>query len=947
MDEQRRRGGRQTASHWGVYEVSRTDGRPAHVVGSELDPHPSPLIHGLPEISRSALRVDRPYVRRGWLRDRQASAAQRGAEDFVPVDWDTALDLVAEELTRVRAEFGDESVYGGCYGWASAGRLHHAPSVLKRFLALNGGYTDKAGNHSFGAALAVLPHVLGRADVPELTPTWPEVVDGADLVVMFGGAHPKNSQVDPGGAVDHSGADWFRRAADAGIRFVTVSPSRDDMPAALGAEWVPIRPNTDVALMLGVAHTLVELDRVDRDFVATHCDGYDEFERYLLGRSDGVAKDAAWASGITGVPAGVVVDLARRMATNRTLVTTSWSVQRADHGEQPVWTTVALAAMLGRIGLSGQGFGLGFGCIRGNVLPRQVEIPRPTLSLGRNPVATRVPVGVFTDLLLRPGETLDWAGRTITLPDTRLVYSAGGNPFHHNNNLNRLLQGWRRLETVIVHEQFWNPAARFADIVLPATTTLERNDVLATEYTRYWIAMHRVEPPHALARNDFDVFAELADRLGFGPAYHQERTEIDWLRHIYDDASVRAREIGYDPVGFDEFWEAGRCEFPERLQAPMLSEFRAAPREHPLDTPSGRIQIASPTIAAFGYDDCPAPVVARARRVARLRPGAAGCPAPAVEPARRPAAQPARPVRGQPGHEDRRAGAAGDLGRRRPPPWDRRRGRGARPQRAGRVLRRRPGRRPPRRRRRPDLHRRLVRPAGQRDARHPGQARQPERAHPRHRVVPPGPRPGGPDRARRGAPGPGRTPGHRVRRPPDERLTRTARPRHPPGDSGSRPSRSHPPLGRQLRSHHRSAQQRLLRSRGDAGRRGGGPAATRRGSTPVGRELRSHHHSAQKQLPRSPGGSGGGPGRRGGQLLAGVGGAGQGCAGSAASGSGRPWRAAARRAASMPAPTPTRRTAFSDRCRRPVTWSRAPSTSASTSESDSPANAAPAASGRG
>ncbi|MDL5158563.1 molybdopterin-dependent oxidoreductase [Actinomycetospora termitidis] len=582
-----------TASHWGVYDVD-ADGS---VRGMPEDPHPSPLVRGLPELVGSDLRVDRPHVREGWLRRRTREG--RGAERFVPVGWDTALELVADELTRVRERHGNEGIYGGCYGWASAGRLHHAPSTLKRFLAGFGGYVDKVGNHSFGAALAVMPHVVGRSDIPNLTPTWPEVVEHTELVVMFGGAHLKNTAVDPGGALEHTGADWFARAHAAGVRFVNVSPSREDLTASVDPEWLPVRPGTDVALMLGLAHTLLEDGRADREFLARYCDGWESFERYLHGH------DADWAAGITGIAAERIRDLARRMAAHRTLVTTSWSVQRAQHGEQPPWMTVALAAVLGGIGLPGQGFGLGFGSIRGNVVPRTEPVPRPTLPLGKNPVDIAIPVGRFADLLLHPGEELEYAGGRIPLPDVRLVYSAGGNPFHHNANLNRLLEGWRRLDTVIVHEQFWNPPAVFADIVLPATTTLERNDVLATEFAPEWRAMYRVRPPHAQARNDLDVFAELADRLGFGPDYHEGRDEMGWLRHLYDVAADRAREQGYEPPDFDGFWTTGRVTFPAPASPPVFSAFRADPVAHPLATPSGRIQITSPTVAGLGYDDQP------------------------------------------------------------------------------------------------------------------------------------------------------------------------------------------------------------------------------------------------------------------------------------------------------------------------------------------------------
>jgi biotin/methionine sulfoxide reductase len=160
----------QTASHWGVYQVE-TDANTGEIlstVGASFDPHPSPLQAGLPETVRDRLRIDQPYVREGYLRSRDASRDGRGAEPFVPVTWDRALDLVCEALLDVRERCGNESIYGGSYGWASAGRLHHSPSALKRFLGLFGGYTDKSGNHSFGAALGVMPYILGRSDINNL-----------------------------------------------------------------------------------------------------------------------------------------------------------------------------------------------------------------------------------------------------------------------------------------------------------------------------------------------------------------------------------------------------------------------------------------------------------------------------------------------------------------------------------------------------------------------------------------------------------------------------------------------------------------------------------------------------------------------------------------------------------------------------------------------------------
>ena len=604
-----RRRSTQTASHWGVYrvETDQDTGEILSTAGAPFDPHPSPLQAGLPETVRDRVRLDRPYVREGYLRAGEASRERRGGESFVPVSWDRALDVVCEALLNARERAGNESIYGGSYGWASAGRLHHSPSALKRFLGLFGGFTDKSGNHSFGAALGIMPYILGRSDINRLVVPWPQIIAQTHLLVMFGGAPLKNAQIDAGGAVIHDNADWFRRAHAAGVEVVCVSPYRQDVTDTVMPEWLPIRPNTDVAVMLGLAHTLVTDGLVDRRFVSSHCAGYPEFERYVLGREDRRAKDPNWAERISGVPAASIRRLAHRMAATRTVINTAWAVQRADHGEQPVWATVALAALLGQIGFPGGGFSLGFGAVTGIAQPYPAGIPRPKLPLGPNPVNTKVPVGRVHDLFLRPGETVEHNGRALRLPRTELVYSAGGNPFHHNLNLNRFVEAWRRPGTVIVHEPWWTPPAKYADIVLPSTTTLERNDIGAAEFSRFWIAMHQVVEPFAQARNDFDIFAELADRLGFGAEYHCGRAEMQWLRHMYNGARTVALERGFTPPEFDEFWATGSYEFSTDTEpATLLADFRADPTTHPLATPSGKIELTSQTIRAFGYDDCPA-----------------------------------------------------------------------------------------------------------------------------------------------------------------------------------------------------------------------------------------------------------------------------------------------------------------------------------------------------
>ena len=261
---------------------------------------------------------------------------------------------------------------------------------------------------------------------------------------------------------------------------------------------------------------------------------------YLMGETDGRPKDAAWAAAITGVSADTIRTLARRMAAARTMVSASWSLQRADHGEQPYWAVILLAAALGQIGLPGGGFGFGYGSAAG-IAEAPLAFGPPAMESLANPLRQAIPAARIVDCLLDPGGSYDYNGRRGTYPDIRLVYWAGGNPFHHHQDINRMRRAWQRPETVIVHEPWWTATARHADIVLPATTTLERNDIGSSHRDAYVFAMQQAIAPVGAARNDFTIFCELAGRLGCLDAYAEGRDESAWLRHLYDRWRDNAR----------------------------------------------------------------------------------------------------------------------------------------------------------------------------------------------------------------------------------------------------------------------------------------------------------------------------------------------------------------------------------------------------------------------
>ena len=299
-----------TAAHWGFYEVVDDSHGEMRLIGLKTDPNP-------------------------------AKVPQRGEDRFVEVSWDEALTLVAEELERVRNQHGNASMFGGSYGWSSAGRFHHAQSQIHRFLNAIGGYVSHRDSYSLGAGRVIMPYIVATMDelIAQHT-SWDQIVEHTELFVSFGGIPEKSAQVSPGGAGDHMVGPALNAARERGVEFVSISPVRSGLDIGGQFKWLPIRPLTDTALMLALAHWLFQNRRYDKAFLDKYTVGFDRFARYLNGESDGVVKDASWAHSMTGISEHEIVTLAEKMASRRTMINVTWSLQRADYGEQPFWMAV-------------------------------------------------------------------------------------------------------------------------------------------------------------------------------------------------------------------------------------------------------------------------------------------------------------------------------------------------------------------------------------------------------------------------------------------------------------------------------------------------------------------------------------------------------------------------------------------------------------------------------
>ena len=595
-----------TASHWGAFWVQVRDGRAVGVKPFEKDEHPSPLAQSQVEAVYDKSRIDRPHVRKGFLdHGAKSDRTQRGAEPFVPVDWDTALKLVSGELTRVKESFGNRAIFAGSYGWSSAGRLHHAKSLLARFMNLHGGATVQVDTYSNAAGSVITPHVLGDTTaISGPGTTFDTIAENTRLVVSFGGMPLKNLQIDSGGTGEHSSISSISALAGRGIEFVNISPLRTDQTDELKAEWLPAIPGTDTAIMIGLAHTLVAEGLHDPAFLDRYTVGFEKFRRYLMGEDDGQPKDAAWAARISGIDAETIREPRAPHGRNahlhhHHLVAAARRPRRAadldDHRARRDARPDRSARRRLRVRLrldepDGAGTFAGGGAQpSGRAQPDQFLHPgrahlRPAAASRHDHRLQRPAHHVprdQADLLVRrqsvpppSGHQPAGAGLAACPRPSSCTRSSGRRP--------------RATPTSCC------PRPRRSS----ATTSPRRRTATCSRCIRRSSRSAR----RATTSTSSPISAE---RLGFREDFTEGRTEMEWLRHLYEIVRQQAARHGIERPDFETFWETGYIADPVTKHFDYLSGYRADPQGKKLKTPSGRIEIFSEKVASFGYDDCP------------------------------------------------------------------------------------------------------------------------------------------------------------------------------------------------------------------------------------------------------------------------------------------------------------------------------------------------------
>lgn len=607
-----------SCSNFGAFWAKVEGGRVVKVRPWEGDPHPIATIEGAVDLAYSTSRIRYPMVRRAWLeKGPGADPDSRGRDDFVRVSWDKALDLAAAEIKRCAA-IGPWSIYTGSYGWGHFGRLFNSQTALRRLFNLMGGSVGSTSNYSKAGLEAIMPYVLGQIDAEGPQTSHQTILENTDLIVFWACDPLKDNHISTN-VPDHGEYGWFEAMKKAGKKAIFIDPLKTEGCKILSGEWLPVRPHSDVALALGIAHVLITENLADKKFLADYTTGWEAFFDYVTGKKDGTPKTPEWAADKTEIPAATIRDLAHRFVKGRTMLVSGWTPQRQQHGEQFPWVFVTLAAMIGQIGLPGGGF-----CQRyhlDNAGAPQADSPalsttmqagkrKETMPWPKEKGAETIPVARIVDMLMNPGKSYEHNGKTFIYPDVKMTYWVGGNPLHHHQDRNRQIAAWKKFDTVIVQDFQWTASARFADIVLPAATGLEREDIegLGVVTRKAYFAMRKVIEPLYETKSDYVIFQMLAEKLGIEPEFSDNKSELDRVKEVYAAALDQAKAKKIPMPDFDAFWKAGIVEFAtseKNLRRTKYKEFREDPLLNPLPTPSGKIEIFSKTIEKFGYADCP------------------------------------------------------------------------------------------------------------------------------------------------------------------------------------------------------------------------------------------------------------------------------------------------------------------------------------------------------
>lgn len=517
---------------------------------------------------------------------------ERGEGKFERISWDEALDTVVGELNRVRESYGPSAVML-LGGGGDSMRLHRSSLILE-LLQMTGGCTRTWAMHSYEgglfASLATYGTISEVSDFDDLL--------NSRLIIMWGW--------DPTNTIHETNTSWYMiQAKESGTKIISVDPRHTHSTATLASQWIPIIPGTDTAMLVAMAYVMIRENLHDQAFLDRYTIGFERFKDYVLGVEDGIPKTPSWAEGITGVAADVIEDLAREYATVKpAALVAGIGPGRTAYGEQYHRAAQTLAAMTGNVGVHGGWAGRSSAQLEifGGFDFKMGKLPQS----GGNPVEFGIPTrndrlptqkGGDSGARIHYSEIADTIleGRAGGYPaDLKMLFMMHTNLVNQYGNTNKTVRALRKLEFIAVAEQAMTPSAKFADILLPVSTFMERNDITTGGATPFYGYVNKVIEPLYESRPPLEICIGLATRLGI--SVYSDKTEDEWLRHLVKESYVPDYDAFKKKVIHRVKLSEPRVVFQEQIEDP---------EHNPFPTASGKIEIYSQKLADMNTPEIP------------------------------------------------------------------------------------------------------------------------------------------------------------------------------------------------------------------------------------------------------------------------------------------------------------------------------------------------------
>ena len=541
---------------------------------------------------------------------KRVEGTKRGDGQYEQISWDEALKTIAEKLRYTIDTYGNEAVYNNYATGVSATTAR----PLNRLMNLLGGRLSYYGSYSTAEISWITPYVYGSTSGSTLS-----AMEDSDLVLCFGSSPSETRQ---GGAVSHH--DWVRGREYTKGKVYIIDPRMNDSAMGHSAQWLPINPGTDAALVSAIAHELIVNDQVDHEFLDTYCVGFDEstmpesakgqnksYTDYIMGTGyDMVEKTPEWAAPLCGISADRIRSLTEEIAAaEHMFVVQGWGPQRRSNGEMTAMAIMVLPLLVGQVGLPGTNNGVREG---------SNGVGLQGLPAGDNPVTTSISVFSMVDAIDHGTEMTEVAdgvrGKEKLDTNIKFVWNYAGNCItNQNSDINHVhdvMVDDTKCEFVVGIDTVMCDSLKYSDIILPDLFRFEQVSMIGTGGDDgYMIAGQPCTERKFECRTNYEWVAELAEIMGVGEEFSEGKTEEDWIKELYE----ASREKNPDLPTYEDAMAMGVYTVKGNKKI-ALEAFRADPVANPLKTPSGKIEIYSEALDQyiqtheFADDDFVAPV---------------------------------------------------------------------------------------------------------------------------------------------------------------------------------------------------------------------------------------------------------------------------------------------------------------------------------------------------